>query len=228
MALSTLRECPERDIRDTVYYTVANPRAHGGQIQGFTVSIRESYSFFNRSMRRLILTDDPDGHDYYFPYVHGLGAVHVPYVAPPGTIAITDCMNGCTLEVWADDANARYTFYHDLNGRFLRGGPLAANRPLGVRVCKIDDGGYYDSKFITREVERLQREKHIRGIMPGVQFICVYNRARWTVVASGVFLYGNEAIASFIPKDLYKGVQSNVYGMFDNMTFRIFKYQNTE
>jgi len=61
--------------------------------------------------------------DWFFPYINssdgGVGMCEVPANQANGTIVATGPMNGCLLQV--NRANDRLFFYHDLNGKNMKG-----------------------------------------------------------------------------------------------------------
>lgn len=132
------------------------------------------------------------GTDYYYPYIMmGAGVVNIQTPVRPGTVVVTGQMNGCALDVRLKDGY--FSFYHDNNGAYMN----AVNNP-GIQLCRIEANAYWGGFKM--------RQYNGAGLVPTVQFICVFMNNVWHVGCSGIMLGFNprtrkatDIVESFIP-----------------------------
>jgi len=235
MGLSRLRDDPFSEIQKSYFFfpmdglPTLDPDHMTQGIRG-RLSEKSYRSLRDRyySVFKLQFTQEANGTDYYFPYTFGtdggFGSVAIPYdEVQNGTIAITGGMNGCALEVRADNERRQYVFYHDTNGNNHN----AIERIGGELICRIDADAYYGREVID-EADRLHNRYPYYPINWVVLFICVYHKSYWMVVASGVYHYGNDVQGVFIPTDHTEPVprQKSFYGIFNNDQFRTFRFRH--
>lgn len=229
MGLDYLRTNPEIEIRDGFYTLKSTPLVgEYGRFRdiGFRGTITDM-GFWHRlnshGVYNLKFNNDTAGHDFYFPYLNGrngFGHVIVPEVnLVNGSIAITDGMNGCALEIFANKKERTYLFYHNQDG----GNPINPGMDGYVRICRITSRAY-----LPNDIHRWMTEKGVNPFRcsPSIQFLCVYNtylpnNPRWTIIACGVFFYQDKILGKFVPVNS-KSIETRLFGLCNYDNFRIF------
>jgi hypothetical protein len=136
---------------------------------------------------RLKVTNDPNGKDYYFPWVNrGVGEVNVPKDAPDGTMVVTGGMNGCGLLV--TDEGSHYNFYHNADNCRLGDAEGCVKPAKGNVVCSVEPKDYLGRVDAANMGQRIVEEDPTAGKSYFHQMVMVKNEGTWKVYDSGIIM----------------------------------------